>query len=355
MREWTVVPAGAVRENTGSSTFESVLSAWSELGGTARYFFQTPEWIRCMSSHAGADVHLSAMRENGRPVATFVVERRARRFTGIDFTILLNVPFEPSESRLADGVIDRALGARITVEEVACVFGRWDVLNLSQLRLGSPWLELANCTKYVRTEAGPGSAVIDTSMAFEERWARMPRKLRASIRAARRRIEARGGAQVSVANAHAAAAFDEHVALEAAGYKGVRRMALAQTSSMRDLWRDYLLASDTAQIRTLHINGGLAASLVGSLTAGAFVAINMAYDQNLAELSPGSVLWADLIESCCADPTVQRIDCLGYPRWAYRWAMEREPTYSLLAFNDGLRGAVAKMGWPIRQRIKALR
>jgi CelD/BcsL family acetyltransferase involved in cellulose biosynthesis len=145
------------------------------------------------------------------------------------------------------------------------------------------------------------------------------------------------------------------VALEAAGYKGVRRMALAQTSSMRDLWRDYLLASDTAQIRTLHINGGLAASLVGSLTAGAFVAINMAYDQNLAELSPGSVLWADLIESCCADPTVQRIDCLGYPRWAYRWAMEREPTYSLLAFNDGLRGAVAKMGWPIRQRIKALR
>ncbi len=350
-RERTVVSAVAVSDGTGSDGFEGVRSAWSELEGHARHFFQAWEWIKCVAPHAPGDVRLGVLREDGRPVATSVLARSVRRVAGIDFVILHN----GLHWRLADGLIDPAVRGRITVEKVADVFGRWDVLHLCRLRLGSAWLELDGCTKHVRAEPGHGVAVLDTAMAFEERWSQLPKKLRQSIRTARNRIERRGGAEVIVStHDDVAAAFDQHVALEAGGWKGTCGAALTHTPHIRDTWGEYLRVSASAQIHTLHIDNRLAASICGTAHAGTFVALFMTYDESLAELSPGSVLFAELIEHCCADPTILRLDALGWAKWLDRWAFDPEPTYELLAFN-GLRGGVAKLGYPIRRPLKSLR
>lgn len=62
----------------------------------------------------------------------------------------------------------------------------------------------------------------------------------------------------------------------------------------------------------------------------------MACDEGLSHLWPGNVLMADLVESCCSDPAIDRVDCTTWqPRHA-RWGKVREPTYQLVAFNTRL-------------------
>jgi GNAT acetyltransferase-like protein len=92
--------------------------------------------------------------------------------------------------------------------------------------------------------------------------------MRDSIRKARHRIDDRGGAEIRVATGSGvAAAFDGYVALEAAG--GRRQRDRARPDAMvRDTLRDYLLACHTAQVRSLHVDGRLAASQFGVCVAG---------------------------------------------------------------------------------------
>jgi CelD/BcsL family acetyltransferase involved in cellulose biosynthesis len=268
-----------------------------------------------------------------------------RRYAAVEFTILHNGIY----LYLADGLIDPACRDRVTVEEIANLFGPWDVLHLARLRVGSSWLGLTDCSKYVRREPGRGIAVLDTSIAFDERWAQMPKKLRSSIRNARNRIKARGGARVSIAiHDDLVAAFDRHVALESAGWKGAHDGALANAHWKRNPWAAYLRESRTAQIHALYIDGTLAASICGAVHAGTFAAMYTTYDESFSDLSPGSVLWAELISSCCADPTIQRIDCLAWHPWLERWAFDQEPTYELLAFNSGVRGKLTKIAYRTR-------
>lgn len=348
MGDRSAVSSGAGARDAVVASGENIPAAWFELRGHARHFFQTPEWIQSLAPRVHADVLLGALREGPRVVATSIVERRVRRVAGINWTILSNV--------WADGLIDPQLHDQITLAEATGMFGRWDVLNLRGLRAGSPWLALADSSKYVRLDPGRGVSILDTSTPFEERWAKMSKNLRGSIRTARNRIEARGGATFRVAiHDDVPGAFDQYVALEAAGWKSATGGTLEQRSWMRDVWREYLLRSETAQVRMIHIDGRLAAALFGTSLSGAFTAHKVAYDERFSTLSPGSVLWADLVESCCADPAIRRIDCVGWYPWHDRWGVDREEQYSLLAFADGSRGRIAEAARLIRRGAKGVK
>lgn len=354
MTERIAVSVSAAPDSSADGGLERVRWAWRELRGSARYFFQTPEWIERVGPHLDADAVLGALVADGQPLAASILRRRVRRVAGVSFTILseVRVDHEP----LAESVVGSASRHAIGFDDLAGTTGPWDVALLRRLRAGSPWLELVDGTQHVRDEPGFGVAVLDTSIGVEERWAGMSRHLRASIRAARRRVEARGGATVAVATGDdVGAAFDRFVALEAAGWKGARGTALAQAPAMRDTIRAFLIASGAAQVRSLYCEDTLAASLFGVSVAGTFAAMKTTYDERLAELSPGSVLWADLIEACCADPAIGRLDGIAWTPWLERWGMEREPTYSLIAFNRGFRGRAAKLGWPIERMLARLR
>ena len=353
MRERIVVPAVPASDAVGDGpSAESVRAAWCELGWCAEHFFQTPEWIQSVAAYAPRDLAFGVLREDERPVAASVLRRSVHRYAGVVFTILHNGIY----FYLVDGLVDPAVRDRITIEDLADVFDCWDVLHLARLRVGSPWLELADAHKHVRSEPGPGVAVLDTSMAFDERWVQMPKKLRASIRNARNRIEACGGAEIAVARCDdVAAAFDRHIELEAAGWKGTGGAALAHTAWKQDPWRAYVRASGSPEIHTLTIGGRLAASLCGTLHAGTFSAMFTTYDEGLSEFSPGSVLWAEVIASCCADNTIRRFDSLAWHPWLDRWAFDHEPTYELLAFNSGARGNLARLGYRLRSRSADLR
>jgi CelD/BcsL family acetyltransferase involved in cellulose biosynthesis len=342
----------------GTPDGSRVRAAWTELGANARYFFQTPEWIERIAPLVDPDVVLGALFHDGRPVAASILRRRLRRVAGVAFNILSEVRLGAAELPLADSLIEASQGGgRSRLDDLLDVTAPWDVVFLSRLRVGSPWLELASGSKDVRDEPDVGVGVLDTSAAIDELHSAMPRNMRDTIRKARRRIDQRGGAEVRVATGpDIAEAYDGFVTLEAAGWKGGNGTALAQTPWMRDMLRDYLLACDTAQVRTLYIDGRLAASQFGVRVAGVLSLMYVTFDEDLADLSPGNVLMADLVESCCGDPGVERIDCGGWQPWHQRWGMIREPTYTLVAFNRrSPRGMIARLGWPAEQLLAARR
>jgi CelD/BcsL family acetyltransferase involved in cellulose biosynthesis len=96
----------------------------------------------------------------------------------------------------------------------------------------------------------------------------------------------------------------------------------------------------------------IAASQLSVRVGRTLFLLKIAYDEQLAYLSPGNVLMANLVESCCEDPDVDRIDCTVWQPWHQRWGMTREPTFRFTAFNSrSVRGALAGVAWNARRHL----
>ncbi|HEX4109082.1 MAG TPA: GNAT family N-acetyltransferase [Solirubrobacteraceae bacterium] len=334
--------------------FEQVRSAWSGLAAHATYFFQTPEWIELLARRLEGDVAWGAVLAGGRPAAVSILRRSVRRAAGVNIRMLSQVRYGEALHLYADGLLDREVLGQRRVGELVDASGPWHVLWLLGLRAASPWLELAS-GGLVRVEPNRGVGVLDTSREFGECWRALPENMRDSIRKARRKIDEHGGAEIVVTTGpEIAAAYERFVELEVSGWKAHQGGALANMPIEAGLWRDYLRIADTAQVRSLHIDGRLAAAQVTVTTARTLFLPSIAYAEDLANLSPSNVLMADLLESCCNDPAIDRIDCMAWQPWHPRWGMTREPTYSLVAFNHrtvrGLAARFARSGWELFNR-----
>jgi len=303
------------------------------LGSNARSIFQTPEWIEGLAKRVDDDVVWGVLVVTGRPAAVSVLRRSVHREAGVMWNVLSELRVGESQVLYGDGLLDRRLIGGRRLRDLLDASGSWDVLRLTGLRSDSPWLELADCA-HVQAEADGGVGVFDTSCGIEECWGSIHKNMRDSLRKAQRRVAASGDASVVVATgSDVAEAYEAFIELEASGWKGRGAGALVKTRQEREMLRDYLRVSNTAQVRSLHIDGRLVASQVAVTVARTLFLWKIAYDQQFATLSPSNVLMADLVESCCADPGIDRIDCLVWQPWHARWGMVREPTYSLLAFN----------------------
>jgi CelD/BcsL family acetyltransferase involved in cellulose biosynthesis len=349
----TAVGAGRAARSDGA--FARARPAWHELGAHAEYFFQTPEWIELLAGRVERDVVWGVVLDGERPAAVAVLRSTLRRAGHIRLDVLSQVRIGESQLPYADGLLDPdAYGGR-PLRDLVDACGPWHVLWLTGLRASSPWLALAGEEVLVREEPDGGVGVLDTRVALERCWAAVPRHMRHSIHNARHRIDARGGARIEVASGDdVAVAYQRHVELEACGWKGRAGTSLAERSFDRELLREYLAVEPSAQVRTLWIGGRLAATQVATCVAGTLFLRRIAYAEEYAKCSPSNVLLADLIESCCADPGIERIDCLAWQPWIPRWGMTREPTYSLVAFNQRtVRGTAARAsrgGW---ERLRA--
>ncbi len=98
-------------------------------------------------------------------------------------------------------------------------------------------------------------------------------------------------------------------------------------------------------MRSLWVGDRLAASQICCLVGRTVVLLKVAYLDDLAHLSPGSLLMADLIRQCCADPAIDRIDLVTAQPWHDRWHPTPHPTYQAQDFNLGrAAGIVGRVG-----------
>jgi CelD/BcsL family acetyltransferase involved in cellulose biosynthesis len=337
----------------GALGLERVLPTWQLLGGHASYFFQTPEWIASLYGHIVDDVVLAALVDSLRPVSVSILRRSLRRRWGISLEVL-EAPGNLEEFRLfADGILARDADDRCSFDEIMRHLGSWHVMQLSRLRVGSPWLALANERAVVEEEPEQGVGVLDTARDADAWWREMPKNMRDSVRKARNRSERGGGSEVVLSTGGGiAGGFEQFVLLESSQQKGRQATDLAHKPAWRSLLRGYLVASEMAEVRSLNIDGRIAASQLTVRVGRTLFLLKIAYDEQLAHLSPGNVLMANLVEICCEDPNVDRIDCTVWQPWHQRWGMFREPTFRLTAFDSmSVRGALAGVVWNSRRHL----
>lgn len=137
-------------------------------------------------------------------------------------------------------------------------------------------------------------------------------KSRRNLSRLRRRLEEKGaiGVDVAVSPAATARAFEQFLALEAAGWKAGRG-ALAHEPRLAAFAREAMAAFSArghARIFSLTLDGDpIAMGIV--LTSGDAAAFwKMAYDETYAEFSPGVMLAAALTEALAVDATIAHVD-----------------------------------------------
>jgi CelD/BcsL family acetyltransferase involved in cellulose biosynthesis len=327
---------------TQEKGFADVRSAWQRLAGDPPYFFQTLEWMDHLGSLIDDEVAWTVATDTTEPVAVSALQRTHR----LGVRVLSDVRV----GDMAYPYVD-AVGQPIDLDRLVGTSRGWDVLNVRNRRSESPWVAAAD-EGAVTEEPDGGAGILDTRMSADEWWRALPKNMRDTIRKTRARLEAAGGSEVIVSSgAQLPAAYDEFVALEAAGWKAREGSALRFRPVWRRVQGNYLAEAPSAQVRSLRIGGQLAASQL-SVTSGRSLALmKVAYDEELSRLSPGNVLMADLVEACCEDPGIDRIDCVVWQDWHQRWGMTREPTYRVLAFNrHSLKGIAAEAAWKVRGR-----
>jgi CelD/BcsL family acetyltransferase involved in cellulose biosynthesis len=348
--------AVATPSRCGPDGFASVRWAWQQLDADARYYFQSLAWMDSVAALVDDDVVWDVVAESDQPVAVSLMGRSRPSRAGIRLRVLTGVPAGDMGYPFTDCVLGSKAAAtgQIEVEDLMRACGAWDVMNIRSRRIGSPWVALAAGRGWVHEEPDGGVGILDTRCGAEE-WRRsLPKNMRDSVRKARGRIASSGGSEVVVSTgSELPAAFAQWVALEASGWKGVGGKALAHRPEWREVLGRYLRLTESAQIRSLVVDGRVVASQICVTCDRSLVLMKVAYDEELARLSPGNVLMADLVETCCENPDIDRIDCTVWLDWHQRWGMTREPTFRILAFNRRtLRGRAAEVAWKLRRRLK---
>jgi hypothetical protein len=334
--------------------FEDARWAWQQLGANAHYFFQYPEWLEVIAALAEGDVAWGVLSESGRPAAASVLRRAHLGLNSIGVKALMNVSVKDIWMYpFTDCVLDlmAVRNNHIDLDDVLRASGTWHALRLSGLRIGSPWLELAVGRARVQEEIGGGVGILDTRQGVDS-WRRtLPKNMRDTIRKVRGRVATFGEAKIAVSTGtDLPAAYEQFVALEASGWKGTQGTAILQSAAWCELLGHYLEATNGAQIRSLDIEGRIAASQLCVKVGRTLVLLKVAYDEQLAHLSPGNLLMANLAEECCEDPAIDRIDCTVWQDWHQRWGMAREPTFELFAFNHrSIRGVAVGATWNARR------
>jgi CelD/BcsL family acetyltransferase involved in cellulose biosynthesis len=338
----------------GPGGFAQVRSAWDGLSGRATYFFQTPGFIEPYARGVDDDVVWIAAADGTHPAAALVLRRTTRKAAGIKFTMLRRAQIGEAGLYYGDGLLDRAAFGERPLRELLDGAGPWHLMRLARLRAHSPWLELFD-GGLVTVEEDGGVGILDTSLPFDECWGSVTKNMRNSLRKSRRKISERGGSEIVVhtEGPELERAYDQFVALEASGWKAKEGFYLANMPVEGGLWRDYLLGAGNAQVRSLFVDGRLAAAQTTIRHERTLFLHRIAYEEELSDVSPSNILMADLIKACCDDPAIDRIDCMTWQVWNQRWGMSCEPTHSVVLFNDRtVRGLATRTAWRARARLR---
>jgi Acetyltransferase (GNAT) domain len=107
---------------------------------------------------------------------------------------------------------------------------------------------------------------------------------------------------------------EEFLSLEASGWKGRKRTAMAVDRFRAAFAREalYCLAErDMCRIHTLDLNGRAIASLVVMRESGIAYTWKTSFDENYARYSPGTLLMIDTTKKLLEDPNIMRSDSLA--------------------------------------------
>ena len=326
---------------------DRIAEHWASLSRHAKHFRQTPAWVAGIPAHVAARAPQSRLEwfcyddGPGKRAAMVLRREKARLPGGITVNGLR------SGSRRGFVLSDALMTPEIDLARLAKALERarladgspWHVLELTRLRVASRLLDMCRVMPgaLVDVEAEGGVAIFDTSRHYADWEQSHSAKRRNTLRYARRRFQNEEAARRASARTpdEVAEAFDQFVALENSGWKR-EGGALAGEHDDREILRSLVVSlahTGDAGVEQLYVGQDLIGAHLWATVGETMFWLKTAYSEKHSHLSPGVVLLSDLMERCCADPRIARIDCVSNAKWVLQWGARLEETYSVRALN----------------------
>lgn len=176
------------------------------------------------------------------------------------------------------------------------------------------------------------SCYFDSSESIETIRARYSSRLKKSLKRGRGKLAAAGEVTIRTATSGADLewAFNEFLRIEGSGWKGTRgtASALGLDDSATAFYR-YFFDTESprlgAHVRLLMLEGRPIAAQLGLQRDSVRYIIKIAYDEQLADLSPGQVLMDRAIEEACGAAEVTRLSLVTGVSWMRDWRPYNRP------------------------------
>lgn len=344
-----------VRDFTGLKPYEQAWRALHRATPEATPW-QEWDWLEAWWNAMGGDAELcvSLVKRGDQPVLALPLQLRRRRMMGVPVRILepLGMPDEinrpvPGLGEFHEGRLQAALGAvsgasagrqRVNVPA-------WDLLWLDEVEHDDPRVE-------VMLAWARGNGLLTglwplhpcPCLNLEQSWpdylAGRGRHLARNLRAARRRLEARGEVRVDIAVLpdEIDAAYDVFLAVHARSWKAGAGLGFTRGRAYRAYYREFLarLSRDgRARILTLYAGETPVAAAIAVTDSETYYGAQIAHDERFADCSPGTLLEALELEGLLEERRYRTYDFFGAALTnKRRWTADARQTARLLVFNN---------------------
>lgn len=210
---------------------------------------------------------------------------------------------------------------RVLQTEPICDGRPCDVIRIRDVKEHSAFFALFGPGSSRWMESYEGASVISTDLPFAAWEAAQSKNLRGQLRQAGKRIGSDQRFRVVSEPDAMGDAFERFVRLECAGYKHTLDPLgkdVHEARLLRDAFQRHSVSGE-AFVFELYVGDVLVASQLALAPGETLFLIRVAYNEGFAHASPGTVLMGRLIEWCCSQPTVDRIDMVVRQGWHQRW------------------------------------
>lgn len=247
--------------------------------------------------------------------------------------------FETSEPLAVDADAARRLAEAILATRRPVRFGHVPADGL----FAPAFLAAAGGRGVVFAEPAGGSPVLSVPKDSDP-LSHLSSRRRSDLRRMRRRAEETGPVAIEMltpAPDEVAGLLDRAFAVEASGWKGRHRTAVARNPAQRRFfYRYFTLAAAERQCRVafLTIGGETAAMQVMIQDDAALWLFKIGYDERFARVSPGTLLFTEVIRHAAAEG-LDRVEFLGQDTpWTALWETELRPNIKLRYYPRTARG-----------------
>jgi hypothetical protein len=144
-------------------------------------------------------------------------------------------------------------------------------------------------------------------------------------------------------------------ALEASGWKGTQRTAAIFRPQLAGFLREIAgMRNDVGhcEVNALYIGDECVASQICVHSGLEYVSFKIAYDERFAASSPGQLLFDWILERCCGNPAIHRINLISDADWHLPWNPILVPVHSAHIALARLSGPALAALLRFRQGVK---
>jgi hypothetical protein len=204
--------------------------------------------------------------------------------------------------------------------------------------------------------------IVDCDRSFADLTSRLSRKFRANLRSAHNRLAKLPDVRFerTVDPAGLGAAFERLLEVEASGWKGEERTAIAPRPNHLAFYRAWVASlgvSGRAEFNELRSGDTCIASTFCVRVDQECAVMNIGYDERFAKVAPGHLVLERIFRQYCEDSTVKRVSLVSGYKWNAVWQPEVVGSYNVYIGIGGL-GARVRMVflrmkfwyWPVAKR-----